>query len=123
VQAEVDRLKTVLRLADWTVEVQDDPADDDVVASINPVYGRKLATLYLCADWDERPEGEQRHTLVHELIHCHFAVPGDMVRLDLLRHLGQATYEVFWAAFRREVEFAVDGLADAFAPLIERGIE
>ena len=51
---------------------------------------------------------DQRHTLTHELLHCHL---GPMVRL--LEANDDMTQSVQLA-----MEYCVDGLADAIAPLL-----
>lgn len=102
-----------LRLRDWTIRVMDDePEDKDAAASCQCIYGRKLANIRLAGSFLDDEPAEQRHTVVHELLHCHlddaywFAygqLPGD-----------GGTRE----AFVRFFEKGIDGLADAISPLL-----
>lgn len=118
IQAYVDQLRPILRLADWEIVVSDDrPDDENALAEIQITYGRKNARLGLKADWDERSLESQRHTLVHELIHCHL----DPIRIAFTNHHRRFD-DMGWAEARAgmidEMEWATDGLADALAPLV-----
>lgn len=102
-----------LRLRDWTVVVKDDePEDKDSHASIHCVYGRKRALLRLSDDFLGDDPEDQRHTVVHELLHCHL---DDAYWYAIDRIGGDAAAR---QAFDRFAEKAVDGLADAIAPLM-----
>lgn len=116
-KAYVRRIADELSLRDWAFRIEFEPPENaDALASIEPCEGRKLATLWVCKDfWDKSAE-EQRHTIAHEMIHCHHAPASDLIRLDVLKHMGQATYDVLLAAYKRQMEYCVDGLADALAP-------
>lgn len=104
------RLADLLALKDWHVEISDEEADDGAAATVRWAFGRKQATVWLGAGFlDDSPE-EQRHTLAHELIHLHFGPPYDIAVEGLPD--GSAS------AFRRMAEYAVDGMADAIAPLL-----
>lgn len=108
----------LLALRDWTFEIDKDPCDDDATATCRPCEGRKVAVISFSADFRNRPADEQRQTVVHELVHCHHASASDIVRLDVVKHLAQSTYDMLWGAFSRQMEYMVDGLADAIAPLM-----
>jgi hypothetical protein len=101
-----------LRLRDWAVVVKDDgPEDGDAHASCHCVYGRKLALIRLSDGFlDDPPEG-QRHSVVHELLHCHLD-DGYWFAYGRMPN-GEAK-----EAFERFVEKGIDGLADAIAPLM-----
>jgi hypothetical protein len=112
----IRRLADLMRLRDWTIELDPPLADDDSRAGhVVVIYGRKLAQIALRPTQDA---AELRHTIVHELVHCHFEPACAMVHTDLEEVLGKAADQVFWHAFRRSAEYAVDGLADAIAPLM-----
>ncbi|MCE5322134.1 hypothetical protein LLG46_02335 [bacterium] len=114
-----------LRLRDWEFVLKDEPPEDeDVSAEIVPIEGRKRASIYLCTGFRELSPEEQRHTIVHELLHCHLESATDIIRLDLWEHrvLSQNAYDILIGGFRRQIEYAVDAIADAIAhnfPLIE----
>lgn len=121
-------------LRDWTlaVDITDDAdlrATDDHDgtgqvwgAACAPIRGRKYATIkfgYEAIAGLEAGDRETfRQTLAHELTHCHFAPLWDQLRLDLLEHLGQATYNVFIASAERNLEYGVDAVGEAIAPAL-----
>lgn len=108
-----------LRLRDWTIRLSHDhPDNDECNAMIDPVVGRKLATIYLCKDFCSLSEQVQTHSLCHELIHLHHISATDIIRLDLPQQLSQAYYDLLWGTFKRQIEYCVDGLADAFSLLV-----
>ena len=113
-------LLTRLRLSDWTITLAKEhlPDDADANAIIYPCEGRKRARLQLCRDWPGLDADRKRHTIVHELIHCHHAAASDIIRLDTGKHLSQSTYDVLYAGFVRQMEYMTDGLADAIAPFM-----
>src|SRR5688572_8706081 len=118
-QAYVNEVAALLCLKDWTVELTDDhPNDTEGLAEIEPVDGRKYAVLRLCAHWHDRTPEKQRHSIVHELVHLHHVAATDIIRVDMPRHLSQQAYDILWGAFLRQVEYLVDGLADALAPFM-----
>jgi hypothetical protein len=107
-----------LSLRDWTFTVADQPSDPEAHASIHPTYGRRRAVLRLNADWSSYSEASQRHTLVHELIHCHIDLLASPLENQLEELLGTAAYSLLWANFRERVELVTDAIADAVAPLM-----
>jgi hypothetical protein len=102
-------LGDILHLQDWRLDVSEEsPNGVDSIASCAPIYGRKYAVIRLAESFLTDDPIEQRHTLTHELFHCHFA---PMMRLL------EAT-ESFGAAEKLSMEYFVDGMADAIAPLL-----
>lgn len=97
----------MMRLSDWTLQFDEQHSSDGTLASINCCRGRKYATIRLCYDFDQKCGEEQRHTIVHELVHCHLA--------QLWHHVDPDDED---EAVTLLGEYAVDGLADAIAPLI-----
>jgi len=96
-----------MALRDWSIRIgEGPPTDPDADAAIHLVPGRKVARIWLSEETlSAASVEEQRHTLVHELIHCHFnlvdaLVAGEEVRRIVLMCL----------------EYGIDGLADAIAP-------
>ncbi len=100
-----------LALKDWRIEVTDEePSDSQANLSVQPVEGRKWARLRLSEFWLRRPPEAQRLGAVHELIHVHHAT-----EINLLKKWLSADA---FAAWLMAHEYAVDGLADAIAPLM-----
>jgi hypothetical protein len=105
----VRQLADLLCLRDWRIEVYEDaPSDSSAIASCQPVTGRKYAAIRLSESFLTDPKTDQRHTLTHELLHCHL---GPMTRL-------LEANEAMPAAVQLAMEYCVDGLADAIAPLL-----
>jgi hypothetical protein len=98
-----------MRLKDWTVEVAPDPpADSGALAEVVCTYGRLWATVRLGDGFLVRSPEEQRHAVVHELVHCH---------TDLAAQIAlEAMPEAVKAVFRRLKEHETDALAEIIAP-------
>ena len=111
-----------MELRDWTIVLSDKPAPEDALGYVKVTYGRKLATIDLTPDFRDCDLEEQRHTVVHELVHCHLEPATNMVLNDLEEPLGKQADQIFWEGFKRQNEYAVDALASAIAkhmPLID----
>ena len=105
----VRQLADMLRLRDWRVEVSEEgPGASDAIASCAPVQGRKYAVIRLAESFLTDPPADQRHTLTHELLHCHF---GPFCRAI-------ESVDAMSAPISLAMEYCVDGLADAIAPLL-----
>lgn len=105
----IRRLADLLCLRDWRIEVYEDaPSDGGAIASCDPISGRKYAVIRLSESFLTDGKTEQRHTLTHELLHCHL---GPMTRL-------LQAGEVMAPSVQLAMEYCVDGLADAIAPLL-----
>lgn len=85
-------------------------------------YGRKIAEIRFKKKIRKDDLVELRQTVCHELVHTHFAGCWDMVIRDIGHCMEEETYDVFVEGFRRQMEYAVDAIADVIAgqmPLIE----
>ncbi|MGE5610473.1 MAG: hypothetical protein ACM359_14580 [Bacillota bacterium] len=91
------------------------PANEGSYADICCAEGRKAAAIRVCSEFFDLDENEQRHTIVHELIHAHLHRLHAAVH-DLDGILGDQQFRIFRDRFLESLEYAVDGLADAFAP-------
>lgn len=117
-----------LALRDWTIVVKREPAETGANAQVRPIVGRKLAELRFAWDFrDDLPE-RQRHTVVHELLHLHFASAQHAIEFDLAKHhaLNDHEHEIIWQSFLRQFEYGIDGIADGVAerfPLIAWPLE
>jgi len=109
-----------LRLQDWTFKVNWDlvPDDEDALASVCQVAGRKLANLRFSTACLEGSADEVSQTIAHELIHMIVEPLRDVVDLALTgvsseRHL------LISQSMLNATELATDQLATAFAALCD----
>lgn len=99
-----------LHLKDWSFVLRDEAPDSaDAIAAINCAEGRKYAWCYLSESFLRSSPEDQRHTLIHELLHCHMAGADHVAARMITEH---------FQLYRLHCEYAVDGLADALAPLL-----
>lgn len=114
----VNELAQALRLRDWDFEIAEEPASDDACAEIACAAGQKRARITLSATFFTNDGPWQRQTLVHELIHCHLAHTRQLAS-DSAAHLrGKAAGAAFFTGINLALEYATDGMADAFAPFV-----
>ncbi len=107
----VSEIASQLWLSDWTFVITERAPDScDADAAIECLQGRKYARLFFSEKHLRDSEQDQRHTIVHELIHCHLALAADIAN--------QCIDGDKFPPFRLGMEYAVDGLADAIAPLM-----
>ena len=112
-----------LALRDWTFTIaHDPPSHAPALAETRPVYGRRLAAIRFCVEFRELTDDEQRHVVIHELLHCHLAdlqhQTGSESRLE--KALGQSG-SLALAGIAQSIEYAVDAITDGIAehhPLI-----
>ena len=96
-----------MELRDWWLFLSHEPANEGCNAQIQCVRARKSATIRIAPDFHLWSREDQRQTIVHELVHCHFAPFFNVV----YRILPKKARELFEEA----VEYAVDPLADVIA--------
>jgi hypothetical protein len=124
----IRQLANALALRDWQFTISDKPCDEDAVASILATAGRKRAQIRLAWNFRDLDPEEQRHTIVHELLHCHFASVNDLICIDLSRvsFLSDHEHDGIFLPFKRLMEYGIDGVADGVSdlfPLIDWGVE
>ena len=106
-----------MELRDWTVRFLHEPCGDGSLAECRVVYGRKWVDVQVCSRFFDMPPDEQRQTLVHELVHCHFdAVEGVMRDARQAKAFPKRARRVVEHAQHRAVEHGVDAVAEALAP-------
>lgn len=114
VEKFVEKALPRLRLTDWDIRV--DFAEDagaGVIAAIRPFDCQKRAiVVFNAVEFLRSSVADQRHTLVHELLHCHTFDLWDTARLLAE---GDAKLE---EVVRRRVEWATDAFADICLALV-----
>lgn len=114
-RAYIRRVADALALRDWQIDLLAGPAPDGCNGHVSITYGRKVAEITVAQDFRTHDPRDQVHTIVHELIHCHLEPACALVHNHLEEHLGKTADKLFWEAFKHQVEYGVDGLADAIA--------
>lgn len=118
----VQQLRHLLELKDWYLEVMHattgDDGDHDAEAKIHPTEGQPHARLWLSGRFLDLTPEDQRHVLVHELLHLHHRDATDIIRLVVPEALGQLGNALLWEPFRQHVELMTDRIARAIAPLL-----
>ena len=103
-------------LRDWTIIVDDAPPENPQhAACVDVRYGRKVAVVSFGPDWATMDPATFRTTCLHELLHCHI----NHVRWPLnniVQIVGKAVYDPLYEAVTDYIEYAVDGIAEAWAP-------
>lgn len=110
----VSLIAAEMGLRDWTLSFPHEASEDGTLAEVDTTYGRKHATIRFCADWMTRPPEEQRHAVIHELLHVHFAQERQAVH-DAFAVLTHDASSLAADAYRLGHEYGVDGVADAIA--------
>lgn len=114
-------LANALELRDWTIRLSREPVDEETsegvltIADVRAVPGRKVADVRVAELIVEKDPEYIRHFMVHELAHLHLVPLQHQCEEDLASLIGRPVETVFFHGFRRNLEYAVDGLASALA--------
>ncbi len=112
-------LSLLMKLTDWDIRVDwSKKADNENLAEIIATYGQKRAILRLGKAFLKDTAGDQRHTLVHELVHCHISNIMDLVWATHDQVLTNKQSKMLEPSFELSMETTVDGIADAVAPMM-----
>ncbi len=97
-----------LALRDWRIDVDDEPsASGDCIARVNLADARWVSVEFSESFFGQSREA-QRHSVVHELVHCHIA--------PYVKAVEKRTEND--EVLRMLMEYGVDSIADALAPLV-----
>jgi len=69
----VNKLRKILKLTDWNIVVLAEPCASDALGEIDVVFGQQFAKMQLSINFRKQKPEDLRSTIVHELLHCHFA--------------------------------------------------
>lgn len=108
-----------LGLRDHEVEVQSRHAAPGRIAEVDLSAFRQTVRLRVCEGFRELPSDDQRHAIVHELVHAHVKALCDTVEQGVPSWMPERTWEMFRGIFERDVEVLVDTIAVLLCPLIE----
>lgn len=99
-----------LGLPKWAITVLDEPADDDAMASIEPLGWRWVAELKLNQDWMTYDSAARRNTIVHEVCHLlHYGI--NHVIEDAADLMHDHEWQQINRRYHRATEYMVDHLA------------
>lgn len=102
-------------LGGWTLIFPPEPPSiDETGAMVDTTYGRRVAHIRFADEFPSFPPEEQRHMVIHELLHIHFAHELQTVQ-DLLGSMGREAQAVAGDAYRLGHEYGIDAIADAIA--------
>jgi hypothetical protein len=106
-----------VELYDWRITLSRTPCEDGSYANISPTYGQRHALLHVAPDFPVIEPSRANKALVHELLHCHWALVQWLVEDDaLMRTLGRTAYDLWFTGFRAAHETAIDSLSLVLAP-------
>ena len=116
VKGYIREIADLLGARDWDVALRNEPCDDDWNAQVRLIYGRKRAEVRVHRYFAEMDAERIRQTIVHEVVHFHFAATSNQAEHDLKGHLSEQARDVFFSGWLRNLEYGIDGLAVAVAP-------
>lgn len=103
-----------LGMAQWVINIQQDPCDDDAHASVEPVYGRYVAKVSLHENWMDLSTDVRRNTITHEILHLvHMRIDAEIDDTQDLMH--DHEFDTFKRRYKRETELMVDHFATFMA--------
>lgn len=114
--AYIHRIADAILLKDWTFTLErTGPESTTAEAQIFLCYGMRRGDLSVPPKFFAQTPEEQRHLIVHELVHAHFEDLDEHVRLYTNEQEGSGYFQ---QAYKREREVAVDTLAMALAQFL-----
>lgn len=102
-------------LAGWRIDIAEEPAAAEHWVSVSVERSQAVATLSLNADLFDQPPADQRHYLVHELVHVHLA-PLDWSFEDAALSLGVRARRFAEGTWDQRSERACDDIARLLSP-------
>lgn len=87
-------------------------------ATIDPVYGKKFANVWVCRDFRDIDPERQRVWICHELIHIHLDLIDTLTRNEFRTMMGEMAYNAWRPGFVYGVEHAVNALAEVIGPTV-----
>lgn len=115
--AYVESLAGLLGLRDWRIDVSDEPCAPEHAAYIVVGNGQRRAIIEVAETFWEEPPEDQRATIVHELLHCHFHDAHALVTRTAPL-LGRAAEDVLVREHENNLERGIDAVAIAVAALL-----
>lgn len=123
IERYVEKVLLRLDLNYWRVYVACKLPPQDALLMIEPTDGRRVAMLYVSAEWwDDRTSEEKRTDLVHECLHLAHHDQEEVIRRfkNTTGDVGAYPMSLVWEQFRIETERMVDSLSYVIAPFMPR---
>ena len=108
-----------LALRDHEVTLDQRPAPPGRVAECDLSPFRQSITVRVAVDFFDLSPEQQRHAVVHELVHAHVVAVCATVEHGVPSWMPDRTWEMFRSMFERDVEVLVDTVALLLSPLAE----
>jgi hypothetical protein len=109
-----------LGLRDWAIRMTAHaPTNENSWAESHIQDNSEETVVAVSKDWLTQDPEEQRHSLTHELLHCHFYPVTRMAERLWSSELGRRTEAVIEMAVQITEERALDRLARALSQLLE----
>lgn len=103
-------VQSAMRLQAWRIHLDSAPCEDGYDATVQLHRGRWEAHLSLTRHWNRLPPSEQRHVLVHELLHLVMEPVEEAVR-GLRDVLDPITTTILEATVDNRVELAIEAIS------------
>ncbi len=116
-RAYIRHLANLLGLKDWAFDlVEGEWCDDAYDAATRDIEGKQLSRIWVSKGFRALTPEEQRHAIVHELVHAHFCrVASVLDDLHVGGILSDANFRASLEALNRHIEYGVDALAHIIA--------
>jgi hypothetical protein len=102
-------------LRDWSVFVEHEPTSSQEWATVRIPDGRREVHVLFCEGFDQLEPDDQRHAIVHELVHPHLSRVWSTVEDGAAEAFGGMALRMFLSTVRRDIEHSVDALAAVIA--------
>ena len=107
-----------LGLHTWSIHIEHKACNKNHQASIAPVYGRTHAVIRLSRYWPTLSASEQKHTIIHELLHLQFVgVQSAVEHLDGV--ISDDMVHLLEASHTESLEYAIDAIAYVLTELFK----
>lgn len=115
---EFEKMRSFLFLNHYTLTFRPNskPGGKHTAADVSVSATRKVAVIRLGDDFYNASAEERRHYVLHELLHIHLTAM-DYAVSDLKYQVTASVWDVFYRNFNRQLELAVDALADILTPI------
>jgi hypothetical protein len=108
---------------DWQIVLLDEPCDPEAGASVDFIYGRRVANLKLAWDFFANPRETQAHYLMHEMCHLFCCAMDDVIDNGPSTVMGMPAFTIFHENYKLAMENAVDNMARAMLWGVDDGPE